>query len=309
MRPIRNTDPSLFRLISTRTCEARLWMIPTRKIEKMIGGIIARYQEAFDIEIYAYCFLTNHYHLLIRAPRGNADEFIENVNREIARRMNFKLKRSGKFWSRRYDDLTVGDNDEDRLRAFLYVNTNPTKHGVARDSRKWLGLNSYNHSLNERDRTFTFYHYSAEDDAPKSTKHCLKLSPLPQLKDRTQEERRLFLEEKLREHGDTLIKEGEAEGKGFSTEEQILSQEPGEKPKNVSKSNRPHCYTGDVETWIATKKAERKRRYEYKEASFEYRLGNKRVNFPEFSFLPPLHRAPRFVPFKPLERDLSLIFA
>jgi len=48
--------------------------MPTAKNTKLIGGIIARYQELLEVEIYAYTILSNHIHLLINAPRGNADE-------------------------------------------------------------------------------------------------------------------------------------------------------------------------------------------------------------------------------------------
>ena len=53
--------------------------MPTAKNTKLIGGIIARYQELLGVEIYAYTILSNHIHLLIKAPRGNSDEFIENI--------------------------------------------------------------------------------------------------------------------------------------------------------------------------------------------------------------------------------------
>jgi len=81
-----------------------MWITPSSNVKKLIGGIIARYQEFLQIEIYAYCILSNHLHLLIKSPNGNTDEFCENVNREIARRLNWKHHREGQFWSRRYDD-------------------------------------------------------------------------------------------------------------------------------------------------------------------------------------------------------------
>jgi REP element-mobilizing transposase RayT len=75
MRPIRNSDPYIYRLITIRTDEARLWMVPSNSVRELIGGIIARYQEIFKVEIFAYCVLSNHYHLLVRALKGNIDEF------------------------------------------------------------------------------------------------------------------------------------------------------------------------------------------------------------------------------------------
>ena len=65
--------------------EARLWIGLSSNVRKILGGILARYQELLEIELYSYCILGNHMHLLARAPKKNMDEFCENVNREIAR--------------------------------------------------------------------------------------------------------------------------------------------------------------------------------------------------------------------------------
>ncbi len=70
--PLRDSDPKIYRLITIRTEEARLWMVPSRNLEKVLGGIVARYQEICGVEIYAYTFLSNHYHLIVRAPKENS---------------------------------------------------------------------------------------------------------------------------------------------------------------------------------------------------------------------------------------------
>ena len=164
MNPLRDRDPNIYHHIAVRTVEARIWMTPTTKMRKLIGGVIARYQELLEIQIFAYCVLGNHLHMVVKAPKSNCDEFYANVNREIARRVNWKCHREGPLWARRYSDQEVLDDEADLLDAFLYVNTNPTRHGLVRDSGTWTGLSSYNHALNEKELTFPFYHYSASDD-------------------------------------------------------------------------------------------------------------------------------------------------
>ena len=52
-RAIRDKDPELYRLITIRTYDARLWMKPSKRVNKIIAGIIARYSELLEIEIYA----------------------------------------------------------------------------------------------------------------------------------------------------------------------------------------------------------------------------------------------------------------
>lgn len=295
MRPIRNRNPDIFRLITIRTCEARLWISPTSNVKKLIGGIIARYQEIFEVELFAYNVLGNHMHLVAKAPKSNIDEFCENVNREIAKRINWRHKREGKFWGRRYDDQQILTQD-DLLEAFLYVTTNPSKHGLVSNSQDWPGLNSYEQSLTEKDRCFSFNHYSKE---PRVTKHKLKLSVLPALKELSKKKRAELLTKLLSERSAQIAKD---RGKSFLGLQALLDQEPGEKPANVSKSPRPRCYTKCSELRRNFREIDRARRDAYSYASMLYRVGRK-ATFPEFTFKPPLHRAPRVVPFKPLTAE------
>ncbi|MBX7137294.1 MAG: transposase [Oligoflexia bacterium] len=294
MRPIRNRDPETYRLITIRTSEARLWLTPSSNVAKLVGGVLARYQELLEIVIYAYCFLGNHFHLLIKAPKGNTDEFCENVNREIARRLNWHHKRVGQFWGRRYDDQAVLSED-DLLEAFLYINTNPTRHGLVADSSEWSGLNSFKHSIDERDRTFSFRHYSEEGHPV--TSHKLKISPLPQFEGLTGVERKARVQELLNARQASLVKAREDRNQGFLGLSAVRSQTPGEKPIASSSSPRPHCYSKSPLLIREFRKSLRQRRLAYWIASVRYRLGVDAV-FPEHSFKPPLHRLPRLTPFQ-----------
>ncbi|NDC36991.1 MAG: hypothetical protein EBZ48_02945 [Proteobacteria bacterium] len=303
-RPLRDRDPSLYRLISIRTDEARLWMIPTRKMEKLIGGIVARYAFFLRIDIYAYCFLTNHYHLLIRAPLGNTDEFCENVNREIARRVNWRNHRIGNFWQRRYDDLTVL-SEEDLLEAYLYIVTNPVKHGLVEHPELWTGLNSYQQCLNERSRTFSFYYYSASDPQDVVRKHDLKLTILPQFVDLSAKERRQRIEALIEERTANLIEHRKSQGQGFLGVQGVLATVSGEIPQKVSRSPRPPAYSKNAALLREARILRRERRERYREISRRYRLGDFLAQFPEYTFRPPLHRLPRINPFVVIPGALS----
>lgn len=301
-RPLRNRAPSIYRLITIRTEGACFYMRPSKDVNKILGGILARYAEILGVKILAYCFMSNHYHLLIMCPRGNVDEFEENINREIARRLNWKLHRQGNFWSRRYSDQEVMTQD-DLLEAFVYVSTNATRHGMVEDPSQWPGLSSYNQSMTEKALTFPFYYYSAVEEEKRVTYHRLSITPLPQFeslsrKDRTYEVARL-LEDRAR----SIVKDRLEHGQGFLGVEKIRAQNPFEAPTNVSKSPRPPCYTKDVSVRREFRRQEAKRQSDFMVASMRYRLGELAVEFPEFTFKPPLHRKPRSKPFQELPED------
>ena len=179
-RPLRDLDPTRYQLVTIRTEMARLWMIPSRAMNRLIGGILARYQEETEIRIYAYCVLSNHMHFVVQAPNGELDVFFENVNREIARRVNRSNRRIANFWARRYDAQAIL-SELDLLEAFLYVTTNAVKHGLVRQARRWPGLCSYEQTIEQVDQSYKFVHYSLRDENRNfvTTSHTLKLSRLP----------------------------------------------------------------------------------------------------------------------------------
>lgn len=302
MRPLRNSDPEIFRLLTIRTVNGKFLMPPNKKVRRLIGGIIARYQEKLSVRLFAYQFLSNHPHLIAMAPLANIDEFMENVNREISRRCNFYLHREGPFWGRRYDDQEIL-SEADLLEAFLYVVTNPCRHGLVSDVREWTGLNCFKQVLDERPRYYSFHHYAAKSDEERVTTHALRISVLPQFAGLTRKQRRkklLALIEDRMQH----IREGRyKDGGGFVGMEIIQAQDPNDTPRNMSRSPRPPCYTFDTQLRKEWKRRERLRRERYDEASTRYRLGELTVEFPLFTFPPPVHRKPRLFPFTPLSAD------
>ena len=304
-RARRNRNPALYRLITIRTLEARMWMIPTRKMEKLLGGIVARYASFAGIELYAYCFLSNHYHLVIRAPRGNTDEFCENINREIARRVNWKNHRTGTFWHTPYADQRIL-SESDLVEAFLYVTTNAVRHGLVEHPELWTGLCSYSQCLYERDRSFTFHHYTAQDPDKIVCSHTLKLSVLPMLRDLRKQERQERISALIEERVKELHAYRKSNGLGFLGLEGVLSIIPGSIPQTVSRSPRPVSYTKDAELRKQAKAEARERNSKYSEASFRYRLGDLQAEFPEFAFRPPLHCKPRHKPFEELSESYIL---
>ena len=302
MRPLRNADPEIYRLITIRTTHGKFFMKPNRKIRRTIAGIIARYQELLNIEIFCYQFLSNHYHLIVKAPQANIDEFMENVNREIARRCNYYLHREGHFWGRRYDDQEILSED-DLLEAFLYVTTNCCRHGLVDDARKWVGLNCFNQVLSERVQYHSFHHYSAVREEDRVTVHSLRLTVLPQFKGLSKKQRYKRLLELL-EARMQAIREGRyKDGGGFVGMEIIKEQDPEDTPRKMSRSRRPPCYTMSNELRRDWVKRERVRRERFGDSSRRYRLGDLTVEFPPYTFRPPVHRKPRIVPFQPLDAD------
>ncbi|GEM_PF-1519785 len=309
-RPLRIRDPEGIFLVTVRTSGAAIWMVPHQKLNATLGGILARYQEMSGVEIFAYCFLGNHYHLLIRAPKGNLDEFCENVNREVARRVNKVHGRKGQFWGRRYDAQLVIE-EADQLEALTYIITNPVHHGLVRSSLSWPGLGCYKHIVSEIPSEFTFkkFVYVKKSGRKKSNSnvifiepqvmtHKLILSPIPALSDCSKGERVGRIRDMVHARSAKIIVERETSGRGFLEAKAILQQPAGKIPRKVSNSPRPACYTKNIAAHREFVLWYRGFRSAYNHASEIYRKGQFLVDFPINCYRPPAHRVPNDLSFK-----------
>ena len=51
--------------ITCRTIHGRLLLLPSQQLDEIVVGILARAQRTFQVRCCGYCFLANHYHLLL----------------------------------------------------------------------------------------------------------------------------------------------------------------------------------------------------------------------------------------------------
>lgn len=296
-------------LIGCRTALSELLLRPCPILNEIVGGIIAKYSTIYNIEIFALCVLGNHYHMLVRAPEASLPLFVENMNREIALRVNRYLGRSGHFWSRRYDDLIVLEG-ADVLEALLYIVTNSVKHGLVRHPNSWPGICSYRQAIGFKEKTYRFCNFTEYHKARRlaarsgeyvcrsdfEEQYVLKIKPLsdlPELAKMTVS----GVERLINQRTSKLVSQRISTGEGFLGRRRVLAQPAqGVFPKKTNKTNRPSCYSKNVVATLDYRETERKRRANYRDCSFLFRLGNFNILFPKFTILPPLHHTPKLHP-------------
>lgn len=99
-------------------------------------------------ELYAYCIMPNHVHLLIlslieKFPPSNMKsaispiaEIMRLLKGRTARYCNLALNRAGKFWHHEYYDHFVR-NEKEMERIILYILNNPVKAGLVTEWKEW----------------------------------------------------------------------------------------------------------------------------------------------------------------------------
>ncbi|MFX4262584.1 REP-associated tyrosine transposase [Pelotomaculum propionicicum] len=94
--------------------------------------------------IYAYCLMNNHVHLLINEGVDEIARIMQRINISYAHYFNKKYKRVGHLLQDRYRSENIEDNSY-MLACVRYIHNNPVKAGIVKDAAlyRWSSLNPY----------------------------------------------------------------------------------------------------------------------------------------------------------------------
>ena len=95
------------------------------------------YKKKYEFQLFAFCLMTNHVHLLIRVGNRSVSKIMQSVAVGYSRWFNYKYKTSGHVWQGRFGSSVVGD-DEYLLTAMQYIEQNPIRAGIVKDAGEYL---------------------------------------------------------------------------------------------------------------------------------------------------------------------------
>ena len=99
--------------------------------ERMLKRV-AEAVEIFGAQLYLYCLMGNHVHLLVETPRANLSQFMSSVLTGYSVYFNLKHRRSGHVTEGRYKAQVVG-GAEYLLRLSRYIHLNPVRVAGVKD--------------------------------------------------------------------------------------------------------------------------------------------------------------------------------
>jgi REP element-mobilizing transposase RayT len=117
----------------------------------LLDGIVAEVVDRSGLRIHAYCWMTNHLHLLMQVAEEPLGRAILRIASRYARKVQARLETTGHLFERRYH-CTIVDADQYLLTLLRYIHLNPVKAGLACDPldyqwsshRNYLGLAGQN---------------------------------------------------------------------------------------------------------------------------------------------------------------------
>ncbi|NLW90996.1 MAG: transposase [Syntrophomonadaceae bacterium] len=200
--------------------------------EKFIETI-KRYKEISGYEIYAYCLMSNHVHLLLKVGEEPLDQIMRRICGSYVYWYNWKYQRVGNLFQDRFKSEVVED-DAYLLIVQRYIHQNPIKAGLVKkvEHYKWNSINEYinkakvvdsnlvlsmfNNNPNEAKRAFIDYNNETEDcvcldieerirltdeEAREIIKRVAKVNHAGDLQNMDIKSRNIYLRELKEQHG------------------------------------------------------------------------------------------------------------
>lgn len=98
--------------------------------------VVAKAVRLYEVRIFAYCLMPNHYHLVLDTPRGNLSEAMQYINGLFARISNGRYGLTGHLFGERFRSLLI-EREGYLKRAVRYVVRNPVRAGIVSKTAEW----------------------------------------------------------------------------------------------------------------------------------------------------------------------------
>lgn len=90
----------------------------------------------YGIRLYAWCLMTNHYHLVFDTPRGNLSDAMRHINGVYTQASNRLHRRTGHVYEGRFRSIVV-QRESYLRRVARYVVLNPVRAHLTAATEEW----------------------------------------------------------------------------------------------------------------------------------------------------------------------------
>ncbi len=99
-------------------------------------GLMAEWCEARQVDIWAYCLMPNHIHLIaLPKEKESLTLAIGEAHRRYTRRINFREGWRGHLWQGRFSSFIMDENH--LIACTKYIEMNPVRAGLVQRARDW----------------------------------------------------------------------------------------------------------------------------------------------------------------------------
>ncbi len=114
---------------------------------KLFLATVGEMAKRFEIDLFVYVLMDNHYHFLFRTNRANLCRSMQWFGATYTKRFNLRHNRSGHLFQGRFKNMLV-QNNAYLLQLSYYIHRNPLRAGMVRRlaDYKWSSYRAYAYS-------------------------------------------------------------------------------------------------------------------------------------------------------------------
>ena len=133
-----------FYLVTRRTWLRTFFLRPGPDVNRMFEYCLGEAAKKHNIDLIAWCAMSNHYHAVIYDPDGRVPAFIERFHKMLAKVLSVHYRRFESIWSRDQTCLTRLVTMNDVFEKVVYVLSNPAAAHLVEDIVQYPGSSSWN---------------------------------------------------------------------------------------------------------------------------------------------------------------------
>ena len=299
--PLRMYGESDWWFITSRCFQARMLMTPRLPlVREVCGGVLAQAAAMHGVKVYAYVFMSNHVHLVVRARGAQLARFLKYLLGNLSKKLGPLCggRWWNRFWERRASVAPIlgAQALEERV---AYVLSHGVKENLVRRATEWEGLHCADQMLDGKPRTFPWFNWTkrwlegrGESPGPFGGRYDaqwieqveLELTPLPGHETESDDERSARVRRQLEADTQAQTKRG---GKVLGMK--AVKRQSIQPPQARKLGRRPICHPNNLEQWFAFLGRFRSFAFAFRAASRLWLQGDVGVEFPPECFKPHVH--------------------
>lgn len=133
-KPRQESKNGIYHVVN-RGLEKKAIFAQARERTRM-ENLIRKNCEKYQVEIYAYCIMPNHFHLLLKAELKALASFMAVISAKYAFYYNYKHNRTGTVFQNRFRSQCVED-DNYFWNCMRYIHMNPIKANLCKNAAEY----------------------------------------------------------------------------------------------------------------------------------------------------------------------------
>ncbi len=269
-------------MLGSKCVDDQFLLAPTPEARLLMMLSLAKVQQAHDIEIVAFVFMANHFHLIVRVRGARLAEVMRDFKSGLAKEMNKILGRRGTFWMERYDDDALLD-DAAVATKLHYLHANPLRAGLVERIEDFPGVSSWEaHAKGLDALTETYFDEAAwrEAGGDEGAREAftrtatVKIGRPPSWDGMSARERRRATNAcvaEMRAEERSMAAERERARRTVPSTSSMVTRDPRSRPKHPKRAPKRKWASGTPEQIAAFREAYREMFVVYRAASLRFR--------------------------------------